>query len=88
MMTPSPGITELKIGIVPRDLRFASGLVLFAYITTHPSNHGLGLISLDAAETGLWLLTAMWDSLPGTPLLYRSRAPASSPARRHWLSVT
>jgi adenylate cyclase len=67
MMTPSPGTTELKI---PRDLRFASGLVLFAYITTHLSNHGLGLISLDAAETGLWLLTAMWHSLPGTLLLY------------------
>jgi adenylate cyclase len=70
MMTPSPGTTELKIVIVPRDLRFASGLVLFAYITTHLSNHGLGLISLDAAETGLWLLTAMWHSLPGTLLLY------------------
>jgi hypothetical protein len=70
MMTPSPGTAELKIGIVPRDLRFASGLVLFAYITTHLSNHGLGLISLAAAETGLWLLTAMWHSLPGTLLLY------------------
>jgi adenylate cyclase len=73
-MTRSPGTTELNIGILPRDLRFASGLVLFAYITAHLSNHALGLISLDAAETGLRLSTAMWHSLPGTLLLYSATA--------------
>jgi adenylate cyclase len=73
-MTRSPGTAELNIGILPRDLRFASGLVLFAYITAHLSNHALGLISLDAAEAGLRLSTAMWHSLPGTLLLYSTAA--------------
>jgi adenylate cyclase len=73
-MTRSPGTTELNIGVLPRDLRFASGLVLFAYITAHLSNHALGLISLDAAEAGLRLSTAMWHSPPGTLLLYCTAA--------------
>jgi adenylate cyclase len=60
--------------MLPRDLRFASGLVLFAYITAHLSNHAMGLVSLDAAETGLRLSTAMWHSLPGTILLYSAVA--------------
>ncbi len=33
-----------------RRLRLCSGLVLFAYVTTHLANHSLGLISLDAME--------------------------------------
>jgi adenylate cyclase len=69
-MTPFHGIAEVRISILARDLRFASGLVLFAYITTHLSNHALGLISLDTAEIGLRLLTAVWHSPPGTLLLY------------------
>lgn len=35
-----------------RRLRLITGLVLFAYLTTHLANHALGLISLDAMETG------------------------------------
>jgi adenylate cyclase len=69
-MLPFPGTSELRLGILPRDLRFASGMVLFAYITMHLSNHALGLISLDTAEIGLRLLTSVWHSLPGTLLLY------------------
>jgi adenylate cyclase len=67
-------MTRSPAGMLPRDLRFASGLVLFAYITAHLSNHAMGLVSLDAAETGLRLSTAMWHSLPGTILLYSAVA--------------
>ena len=47
-----------------------SGLILFAYITIHLTNHALGLISLDAAETGLRIAVAIWHSRLGTGLLY------------------
>ncbi|HEY7247422.1 MAG TPA: 2Fe-2S iron-sulfur cluster-binding protein [Xanthobacteraceae bacterium] len=48
----------------------ASGLVLFTYITAHLVNHALGLISINAAEEGLGYAEEVWDSLPGTVLLY------------------
>ena len=53
-----------------RRLRLASGQVLWCYIASHFLNHALGLISLDAAEAGLRLAAAVWQSLPGTVLLY------------------
>jgi adenylate cyclase len=53
-----------------RDLRLASGLVLFAYVTGHFLNHALGLVSLAAAERGLRLSVAVWQSPPGTLVLY------------------
>ena len=57
-----------------RDIRLASGLVLFAYVTSHLVNHALGLISIDAAERGLALGVRIWQSLPGTVLLYGAAA--------------
>jgi len=53
-----------------RRLRLASGQVLWCYIALHFLNHALGLISLDAAEGGLRVAAAAWQSLPGTVLLY------------------
>src|SRR5689334_14428658 len=53
-----------------RRLRLASGLVLFVYITTHFVNHALGLVSMGAAERGLRVAIVLWQSLPGTALLY------------------
>jgi adenylate cyclase len=53
-----------------RDLRICSGLVLFAYITGHFANHALGLISLAAAEQGLRIAVAVWQSPLGTLVLY------------------
>src|SRR4051794_31354993 len=38
-----------RVHVLPRsrrDLRFASGLVLFTYLTLHMSCHALGLVSL------------------------------------------
>src|SRR5262245_12993865 len=62
-------VTMLR-GISLRDLRLASGLVLFAYLTTHLSNHALGLISLQVAEAGLILNAQVWSSSTGTIVLY------------------
>jgi len=53
-----------------RDLRLGSGVVLFAYVATHLANHALGLVSLAAAERGLRIGVAVWQSPPGTLLLY------------------
>jgi adenylate cyclase len=64
-----PGLSSLR-----RDLRMASGLVLFTYIAAHLVNHALGLISLDAAEQGLGYAVEVWKSLPGTVLLYGAAA--------------
>ena len=51
-------------------LRLGSGAVMWVYIAAHFTNHALGLISLDAAEAGLRIAVAVWQSPPGTLLLY------------------
>ena len=62
------------LGLTRRDLRLASGLVLFAYLAFHLVNHALGLISLDVAERGLRVAVAVWHSPAGTLLLYGAAA--------------
>src|SRR5438046_3552428 len=57
-----------------RDLRLASGLMLFAYVVTHLTNHALGLISLASAQRGLDIWVRVWQSVPGTLLLYGAAA--------------
>jgi adenylate cyclase len=57
-----------------RDLRLASGIVLFTYVTLHLSCHALGLVSLDAAESALRVTVMLWHSPPGTLLLYGAAA--------------
>jgi adenylate cyclase len=52
-----------------RRARIASGLVLFVFVTTHLLNHALGLISLQAMETGRWLFVSLWRNPVGTTLL-------------------
>jgi adenylate cyclase len=53
-----------------RRARIASGLVLFAFVTTHLVNHALGLISLAAMEAGRWAFLALWRNPAGTALLF------------------
>lgn len=53
-----------------RHLRLASGLAMWTYIACHFLNHSLGLVSLGAAESGLKIAAAVWQSWPGTVLLY------------------
>ena len=55
-------------------LRLSSGLILFAYVTTHLLNHALGLESLRLAEWGRGWFLAVWRSPPGTMVLYGSLA--------------
>src|SRR5437764_12521270 len=57
-----------------RDLRLASGIVLFTYVTVHLSCHALGLVSLDVAERALRVTVLLWHSPPGTLLLYGAAA--------------
>ena len=52
-MTTTPPATTYgptSSRVTRRDLRLASGLVLFAYIALHLANHALGLVSIAAAE--------------------------------------
>src|SRR5262250_170319 len=46
-----------------RRVRLASGLVLFTYVTLHLANHALGLVSLDAMESGrvYFVALAFWS---------------------------
>jgi hypothetical protein len=57
-----------------RNLRMASGLILFTYIGAHLTNHALGLISLNTAERGMEIAVEVWYSVPGTLLLYGAAA--------------
>ena len=60
----------MKLHPSRRDLRLASGLVLFVYVAAHLVNHALGLISIAVAERGLHIAVAVWQSPLGTLLLY------------------
>src|SRR5207237_7352730 len=55
-----------------KRLRLTTGLVLFTYVTTHLLNHGLGMISLEAAEAGRLWFTAFWRFPLSTVALYLS----------------
>jgi adenylate cyclase len=60
--------------LLRRNLRMASGLILFVYIGSHLVNHALGLVSLQAAEAGMKLAVEVWYSRLGTLLLYGAAA--------------
>src|SRR5713226_4963083 len=47
-----------------------SGLVLFTYVATHLANHALGLLSLEAMETGRDWFLMVWRHPLGTMALY------------------
>ncbi len=57
-------------GIGVRQVRLACGLVLFAYVLGHFTNHAVGNVSLAAMEAGLEYHVLVWHSLVGTTLLY------------------
>lgn len=52
-----------------RRARIVSGGVLFAFVTTHLVNHALGLVSLDAMESGRQAFLALWRNPAGNALL-------------------
>jgi adenylate cyclase len=55
---------------VIRRLRLASGLVMFAYVTTHFVNHSLGLISVQVMDRALERIYEYWSSPLGGVILY------------------
>ncbi len=59
-----------RLSLIRRNLRMASGIILFSYIGAHLINHALGLISLSTAEAGMEIAVEVWYSRTGTILLY------------------
>jgi len=57
-------------GISLRQIRLASGVVLFAYLVSHFLNHALGNISAEALASGVYWHTLFWQSLPVTVVFY------------------
>lgn len=58
--------------ITKRRLRLGSGLILFAFVLTHLTNHALGLISLEAMEAGRHYFLLLWRNPVGTVLFVGS----------------
>jgi adenylate cyclase len=56
--------------LLVRRLRLGAAFVLLTYLIFHFTNHALGLVSLNAMETGRWWFLALWRSAPGTLALY------------------
>ena len=55
---------------VIRRIRLASGLVMFAYVTTHFVNHSLGLVSVQLMDRAVHEIHQYWASTLGGVLLY------------------
>jgi adenylate cyclase len=67
---PRARLTKFFRGIGIRQLRLACGLVLFAYLVSHFTNHALGNISIDALASGIAVHMALWQFLPVAVLFY------------------
>ena len=57
------------VRVTLRQLRLATGLVLFAFATTHFLNHAIGLVSIEMMEEARSWRIAITRSLPGTVVL-------------------
>lgn len=57
-------------GAWQQRVRLYSGLILFAFASTHLVNHALGLVSLDAMDAMRDIRVYFWRSAVGTLLLY------------------
>jgi adenylate cyclase len=55
-----------------RQIRLATGFVLYVYVTLHFANHALGNISVGAMESGLAIQKLIWQSVAGATILYAS----------------
>jgi adenylate cyclase len=55
---------------VIRRFRLVSGLVMFAYVTTHFVNHSMGLVSVQVMDRVLHDIHQVWSSPPGGVILY------------------
>jgi adenylate cyclase len=57
---------------IERPLRLATGLILFAYATSHLLNHAFGIRSVAAMEAASAVLLAPWQTYIGLTTLYTS----------------
>jgi len=53
-----------------RNTRLIAGLIMFAYLISHFTNHMLGLVSLDVMEKALESVYRFWSFRPVSVLLY------------------
>lgn len=65
---PLPG--PRRLSTLERESRLWSGLVLFAFVATHLINHAIGIAGLHWMTLAQTWHLAVWDSPPGTVLLY------------------
>ncbi|HEX4329329.1 MAG TPA: adenylate/guanylate cyclase domain-containing protein [Burkholderiales bacterium] len=63
-------LQQFRIALNRRNLRLASGLVLFTYVATHLGSHAFGLASLASAEAARLWFVGFWRSALISPLLY------------------
>src|SRR5262249_7926514 len=61
---------RLMSPVLIRRVRLGAAFLLLTYLILHFTNHALGLISLDAMETGRRWFLAMWRNPIGTLALY------------------
>jgi adenylate cyclase len=57
---------------IERSLRLTTGLILFAYATSHFINHAFGVRSVEAMQAASAVLLAPWQTLVGRFVLYGS----------------
>ncbi|MBV9429282.1 MAG: adenylate/guanylate cyclase domain-containing protein, partial [Bradyrhizobiaceae bacterium] len=67
---PTKAIFSVRDPGVIRRIRLASGLVMFAYVTTHFVNHALGLVSVEVMDRALHEIYQYWTSPLGSVMLY------------------
>lgn len=63
---------QLYSAIGERRIRLVSGLILFAFVTSHLANHAIGNISIDAMQAGVVVFEWVWRNPITLPVLYVS----------------
>ncbi len=63
-------LKRVRRGTGLRQIRMATGLILFSYLISHFLNHSLGNISLSAMEDGMQYHVAFWRSWPVAIVFY------------------
>ncbi len=58
--------------MIERKIRLLTGLVLALFVTIHLLNTALGIFSMELMESGRKFTVPIWQSIPGTVVLYGS----------------
>ena len=69
-LSPAPLPAFARQFLTLRNARLVSGIVLFAYVALHLTDHALGNVSIAAMQAMLGGMKAVWQSWPGTVALY------------------